>query len=157
MTAPPQVRRGVRIGVDVGKVRVGVARSDLDGQLAVPVETLARGAGDIAAIADFVDEYDALEVLVGLPISLSGREGPAAAQARIYAQELAVAVAPVPVRLVDERLSTVQAQRGLLAAGKTTRQSRSVLDQAAAVIIVQHALEAERVAGRPIGTTVRIA
>ncbi len=155
MTAPPQVRRGVRIGVDVGKVRVGVARSDLDGQLAVPVETLARGAGDIAAIADFVDEYDALEVLVGLPISLSGREGPAAAGARIYAQELAVAVAPVPVRLVDERLSTVQAQRGLRAAGKTTRQSRSVLDQAAAVIIVQHALEAERVAGRPIGTTVR--
>ncbi len=157
MTAPPQVRRGVRIGVDVGKVRVGVARSDLDGQLAVPVETLARDAGDIAAIADFVDEYDALEVLVGLPISLSGQEGPAAVQARIYAQELAVAVAPVPVRLVDERLSTVQAQRGLLAAGKTTRQSRSVLDQAAAVIIVQHALEAERVAGRPTGTTVRIA
>ncbi len=157
MTAPPQVRRGVRIGVDVGKVRVGVARSDLDGQLAVPVETLARGAGDIAAVADFVNEYDALEVLVGLPISLSGREGPAAVQARIYAQELATAVAPVLVRLVDERLSTVQAQRGLRAAGKTTRQSRSVLDQAAAVIIVQHALEAERVAGRPTGTTVRIA
>lgn len=150
------MRRGVRIGIDVGRVRVGVARSDPDGTLAVPVETLARGAGDIKSIVSLVAEYEAIEILVGLPLSLSGNEGPAAAGAREYAHELALAADPVPVRLIDERLSTTQAQRGLSEAGRSTRQSRSVVDQAAAVIIVQHALEAERAAGRPIGTTVGI-
>lgn len=150
------MRHGVRIGIDVGAVRVGVARSDPDGQLAVPVETLARGRGDISSIVALVAEYEAIEVVVGLPISMSGTEGPAAVNAREYAEELAIAAAPVPVRLVDERLSTTQAQRGLAAAGRSTRQSRSIVDQAAAVIIVQHALEAERAAGGPIGQTVRI-
>jgi putative Holliday junction resolvase len=155
------MRRGVRVGVDVGSVRVGVARSDPDGVLAVPVQTLARPAGaraartDLAALADLVAEYEALEVVVGLPLSLDGREGAAAAAARSYAADLARLLRErgtrVPVRMLDERLSTAEAARGLAAAGRNSRDGRSVVDQAAAVIIVQHALDAERSTGTPPG------
>ena len=149
------MRPGVRIGVDVGSVRVGVARSDPAGTLAVPVETLKRGKTDVAAICDFVHEYEAIEILVGLPLSLSGKAGAAAKTATEYAHRLAILASPTPVKLVDERLSTVQAERGLKESGITTRQGRSVVDQAAAVIIVEHALESERRTGEPLGTTVR--
>lgn len=148
------MRRGVRIGVDVGTVRVGVARSDPDGVLAVPVVTLRRGAGDQDELASLVAEYEALEVIVGLPRSLDGVERAAAASARRYAAELAPRVAPVPVRLMDERLSTSQAQRDLRDAGRTTRSGRSVIDQAAAVIIVQTSIDSERATGQPPGTSV---
>ncbi len=149
------MRPGVRIGVDVGSVRVGVARSDPAGTLAVPVETLKRGNSDISTICDLVQEYEALEILVGLPLGLSGKPGLAAETARDYAKELALRVSPTPVKLVDERLSTVQAERGFKESGITTRQGRAFVDQAAAVIIVQHALESERRTGEPPGTTVR--
>lgn len=144
----------MRIGIDVGSIRIGVARSDPAGMLAVPVTTLKRGKTDVAEIVALVTEYEALEVLVGLPLSLSGEEGKAAVLARNYARLLAAACQPVAVRLVDERLSTVQAQRGLTAAGLSTRQGRSMIDQAAAVIILEQALDVERVSGRPVGTTV---
>lgn len=147
------MRTGVRIGVDVGSVRVGVARSDPQGTLAVPVETLRRGAGDVDALQSLVAEYEALEVLVGLPVGLSGQEGPAAAAARAYALTLAGRL-DVPVRLVDERLSTVEATRGLREAGRDSRRGRGVVDQAAAVIIVQQALDTERATGEPPGTVV---
>lgn len=149
------MRPGIRFGVDVGSVRVGVARSDASGSLAVPVATLRRGKGDLAALVTLVAEYEPLEVLVGMPLSMSGQPGKAAALATRYAEALAEAIAPIPVLMVDERLSTVQAQRGLHEAGRTTRQGRSVVDQAAAVIIVQHALDAERATGEPLGTNVR--
>ncbi|MFN8156728.1 MAG: Holliday junction resolvase RuvX [Candidatus Nanopelagicales bacterium] len=157
----PPVRRGVRIGVDVGSVRVGVARSDLDGVLAVPVETLPRPRGkaprsDLEALVTLVTEHEALEVVVGLPLGLDGTEGAAAAAARTYAADLAEALrdrgASVPIRLLDERLTTAQASRGLAAAGRNSRDGRSVVDQAAAVIIVQHALDAERSTGTPPGS-----
>lgn len=155
------VRRGVRLGVDVGSVRVGVARSDLEGVLAVPVVTLARPRGsaartDLAELVSLVTEYEALEVVVGLPLGLDGTEGAAAAAARTYAEDLAAALrergAEVPIRMLDERLTTAQASRGLAAAGRNSRDGRSVVDQAAAVIIVQHALDAERSTGIPPGT-----
>jgi len=154
------LRRGVRIGVDVGSVRVGVARSDVDAVLAVPVETLARPKGraprtDLAALVTMVTDYEAIEVVVGLPLSLDGTEGAAAAAARTYAGDLADALrergATVPIRLLDERLTTAEASRGLAAAGRNSREGRSVVDQAAAVIIVQHALDAERSTGTPPG------
>jgi putative holliday junction resolvase len=140
------VRTGTRIGVDVGSVRVGVATCDPAGLIATPVETLRRGQGDLDALAALVEERAAVEVLVGLPTSLSGRPGPAAVATEAYAGELAARV-PVPVRLVDERFSTVGAQRGLHASGVDTRRGRSVIDQAAAVIILQDALDAERASG----------
>lgn len=149
------MRPGVRIGVDVGSVRIGVARTDPSAILAVPVETVARGEGDVARIAALVAEHEAVEVIVGLPLSMSGRPGAAAVAARAFAEELAPAVAPVEVRLVDERLTTVSAARDLRAAGRSARRSRSVVDQAAAVIIVQYAVDNERATGRAPGVPVQ--
>lgn len=150
-----RMRHGVRIAVDPGAVRVGVARSDPAGMLAVPLLTLKRGAGDLTAIAELVREYEAIEVLVGHPINLRGEAGPAAAAALAYADELVPLVAPADVRLVDERLSTKAAQRQISEVGRKKGRARSVIDQAAAVNILQHALDAELATGNPAGTTVR--
>ena len=150
----PGLRPGVRVGVDVGSVRIGVARTDPAPILAVPVETVPRGEGDIARIAAIVVDEAAVEVIVGLPLGLNGRPGPAAATAREFATALARAVAPVPVRLVDERLSTASAARGLRSAGRNARTSRAVIDQAAAVEIVQYSVDTERATGHAPGTIV---
>ncbi len=147
------MRTGVRLGVDVGTARVGVARSDPHGVLATPIETLARRDDVIAGIRRLVDEPAAIEVVVGLPIALSGAETASTADARTVAVAIAAAL-PVPVRLVDERLTTVSAARGLREAGRTTKNSRSVVDQAAAVILLQHALDLERTSGNPPGALV---
>jgi len=150
------VRRGVRLGVDVGKARVGVARTDPDGLIATPVETVARtadGVADVAAIIGHVVDLAVTEVIVGLPLSLSGGDTPSTEDARRFAALLA-SRSPVPVRLVDERLSTVSAQTALRASGRKGRSQRSVIDQVAAVIIVQHALDLERSSGRPPGQLV---
>ena len=147
----------MRIGVDVGTVRVGVAASDPGGLIATPVATLARdleGGADLERLRELVREREAVEVVVGLPRSLSGREGPAAAAARGYAERVAALVAPVPVRLVDERLSTVSAQQALRGSGVRERQGRRVVDQVAAVVILQLALDTERASGRPAGESV---
>ncbi len=152
------IEPGVRIGIDVGSVRIGVARSDAAGLLAVPSETIDRRAGDdaaVARIAALAAEHDAVAVVVGHPVSMSGRPGAAAAAAEAFAERIAAALPTTPVRLVDERLTTVSAQRNLSAAGRTHRASRSVIDQEAAVIVVQQALDRERAAGIPAGTTVR--
>lgn len=148
------MRFGTRLGVDVGSVRVGVARSDPSGALATPVETVKRGKGDLDRIAAIAAEYEAIEVVVGLPTSMSGREGQAAALAREFAARLAVRLAPVPVRLFDERLTTVAAQHGLRASGVRARKQRGVIDQAAAVVLLQDALDSERVTDRPPGRPV---
>jgi putative Holliday junction resolvase len=147
------VRSGARVGVDVGSVRVGVAACDPAGLIATPVETLRRGRGDMDALSRLVTERDAVEVVVGLPTTLAGRHGPAAEAAEAYATELAGRVT-VPVRLVDERLSTVGATRGLRASGVDTRRGRGVVDQAAAVIILQAALDTERQTGSAPGRVV---
>ncbi|MBX6357289.1 MAG: Holliday junction resolvase RuvX [Micromonosporaceae bacterium] len=144
--------RGVRLGVDVGQVRVGVAICDPDGILATPLVTLRRdrnaGKGtvpaDIRELSRLVDEHDCVEVVVGLPVRLTGMEGPAAEQARTYAQQLAAEIAPVPVRLADERMSTVAATRRLAERGVRGRRQRAVIDQAAAVEILQGWLDARR-------------
>ena len=143
------MRTGVRIGVDVGDVRVGVARSDASGTLAVPLDVLRRG--ELARLAAVVGEYEALEVLVGLPLTLAGVEGTAAAKARAFAMALQALIRPVPVRLVDERLSTVTALRGMRANGTSAAKGRSRVDAAAAAVIVQTALDAERTTGAPPG------
>jgi putative holliday junction resolvase len=144
--------RGVRLGVDVGQVRVGVAMSDPDGILATPVATLRRDLNaevdaipsDIFELARLVDAYQTVEVVVGLPVTLAGKEGPAAVQARAYAERLTRAIAPVPVRLADERMSTVAATRRLAERGVRGKRQRAVVDQAAAVEILQGWLDAQR-------------
>lgn len=147
------MRPGVRIGVDVGRVRVGVAACDSGGLLATPVLSHLRGRADEAVFRGLLGEYAPIEIVVGLPLGLSGGETASTADARAFAAWLA-RLSELPVRLVDERLSTVSAQRGLQAAGRTTRSSRAVVDQAAAVIILQSALDSERSTGRAPGVLV---
>ncbi|MGH3334063.1 MAG: Holliday junction resolvase RuvX [Nocardioidaceae bacterium] len=147
------MRFGVRVGVDAGDARIGVSRSDPSGMLATPVETVPRGKGDLARIRDIVVEHGAIEVVVGLPRSLSGGEGPAAAKVREFARSLATALDPVPVRLCDERLSTVTAEAVLRGQGRKGQKRRAVVDQAAAVVILQNALDTERSSGTAPGET----
>jgi putative holliday junction resolvase len=152
MTALP---RGRRLGVDVGKVRVGVAVSDPDGILATPLATVPRDMtdkgtaadsvpADVAELIRLVGEHEAVQIVVGLPVRLNGQEGPAAIDIRAYADRLARASAPVPVVLADERMSTVVATRRLAERGVRGKRQRAVVDQAAAVEILQSWLDAQR-------------
>jgi putative pre-16S rRNA nuclease len=138
---------GIWFAVDVGSVRVGVARSDPRGVLAVPVTTLARDAAgdrDITELAALLVEYEAAGVVIGLPRTLADREGPAAAMARDYGARLAARVAPLRVEFLDERLTTGSAQRKLHQGGVRGRAGRAVIDQAAAVELLQHWLDLRR-------------
>ncbi|HEX7660311.1 MAG TPA: Holliday junction resolvase RuvX [Pseudonocardiaceae bacterium] len=142
--------RGRRLGVDVGSVRVGVALSDPGPVLATPLVTLSRdaeGGHDFDELAGLVREHDVVEVVVGLPRTLAGRHGTAAEIAVRYAEELARRIAPVPVRLTDERLTTVSAARMLSERGVRGRRQRAVIDQAAAVEILQSWLDARAAHG----------
>lgn len=113
--------------------------------MAVPVETLPR-ADALRAVVNLVDELSPLEVIVGLPLALSGSHTASTVDAQAFAWELAEAVS-IPVRMIDERLSTVQAQTNLRGAGKSSASQRGFIDQAAAVILLQHALDSERAQG----------
>jgi putative Holliday junction resolvase len=153
------VRQGVRLAVDVGSVRIGVARSDPGGVLASPLTVLRSGPGALAGqaraeLARLAAGEGAIEVIVGLPTSLSGREGAAAAGAREFAADLAGRLAPVPVRLVDERFTTTEAHGALRRGGKDARARRQVVDAAAAAVLLQAALDTERATGRPAGQLV---
>ncbi|WP_028471611.1 Holliday junction resolvase RuvX [Nocardioides alkalitolerans] len=145
------MRRGVRLGIDPGDARIGVARCDPSGILATPVETVPRGAGDLARLVAIRDEEEAIEIVVGLPRSMSGGEGPAAVKVRAFTDELAERMRPTPVRLVDERLTTVSAENMLRERGRKGSKRRAVVDQAAAVVILQHVLDTERSTGAAPG------
>ena len=150
---PARYPQGVWLGVDVGTVRVGVARSDPSGVLATPLVTLARdadGGRDLTELAVLAREYEAVGIVVGDPVTLAGRVGHAAKQARTYADELRQQVPEISVVLLDERLTTVAATRTLSERGVRGRARRAVVDQAAAVVLLQHWLDsrpAETAAG----------
>jgi putative holliday junction resolvase len=147
------MRTGVRLGVDVGTARIGVARSDLHGMLATPVETIPRGTGDLQRLGEIARELEVVEIIVGLPLALSGRQTASTDDALGFARAIA-AERLAPVRTVDERLSTVSAHAALRASGRSSRSFRPVVDQVAAVIILQHALDSERSAERPPGALI---
>jgi putative Holliday junction resolvase len=152
------VRRGRRLAIDVGDARIGVASCDPDGILATPVETVP--GRDVPAahrrLRQLVEEYEPIEIVIGLPRSLGGGEGPAAEKVRVFAREVARGVAPLSVRLVDERMTTVTATHGLRASGVKSKKGRSVIDQVAAVVILQNALETERASGKAPGEGVEV-
>jgi putative Holliday junction resolvase len=131
-----------------------VARCDPDGLLATPLATVARGLGDLDKLATLAGEQGAMEVIVGLPTGLSGRPGAAATEARAFAGALAARLAPVPVRLVDERFTTVLAHDALRRGGRGSRERRTQVDKAAAALILQGALDTERSTGQPAGELV---
>jgi len=144
--------------VDVGSARVGVAATDVTATLASPVTVLRRDARerrDLDELAELVRERAAVEVIVGLPRTLAGRESASTTDARDYAAALAARIAPVPVRLLDERLTTVSATRQLRSAGRDTRAARPVVDAAAAVVLLETALDRERNTGAPAGEQVQ--
>ena len=149
------MRAGVRLALDIGDARIGVASSDPHGILATPVETVRRGPGDLDRIAALAAELEAFEIVVGLPRSLSGGEGPAAVKIRetaeLVRQKVQQGHSGMAVRLVDERFTTVTAERMLRERGKKGSKRRAVVDQAAAVVILQHALDLERETGNPPG------
>ncbi|WP_112139781.1 Holliday junction resolvase RuvX [Glycomyces dulcitolivorans] len=144
--------RGRRLGIDLGKARIGVAVCDPDGLLATPVATVRRDlktAGenipaDIQEIAETAREYDVVEIVVGLPVTLSGEEGPAAAHTRAWVERFADHVSPTPVTLTDERMTTAVATRRLNEGGVRGKRKRSIVDQAAAVEILQTWLDRRR-------------
>ena len=147
---PAEWRRGARLAIDWGKARIGVAACDPDGLLAHPVETVPAGAGALVRLTELVALYEPIEVLLGMPVNLAGRHGPAAQAMHDVADQLAASLG-VPLRVVDERMSTVSAARKLAASGLSSRQRRGVIDQAAAVDILEHALDHERRTGEPAG------
>jgi putative holliday junction resolvase len=128
--------RGRRLGVDVGSVRVGIALCDPDGLIATPLETAPRDTA-AARVAELVDEHSVVEVVLGLPRTLANREGPAAEAALAFRDELSL---PVPIVMHDERLTTVVASQQLRGRVKGRKQ-RSVIDQVAAVAILQGYLD----------------
>jgi putative Holliday junction resolvase len=137
------------LGVDLGDVRIGVAISDDARRVAVPLGTVhvGRPPGELKAIAGLVRENDVAVVVVGLPLSLDGSRGPRAGLAEAFAEGLR-AIVPVPVELHDERLTTVEAERGLRAAGVPGRDRRAVVDAEAARILLQSWLETDRGSAR---------
>lgn len=157
MTTDPAgegLRHGVRLALDWGQARIGVAACDARGTLAYPVETIAP-ASDLGVVERrlraLVAEYEPIEIVLGLPRHLKGVEGAAASGVRQRAAWVAARLPGVPLRLVDERLTTVLASRQLRDAGRAAKRQRAVIDQAAAVAILEQALDAERATGRPAG------
>ena len=152
---------GPKLGVDVGEVRVGLAGCDRDGMLATPIRTLKRDPrknSDVRILVREALERGAVQIFVGLPRKLDGQEGASAEMARSYADrildELARVSLELPVHLVDERLSTVSAHRSLHLAGLDSRKHRMVVDQVAAVEILQHAIDMQRSRIRDVGDPV---
>lgn len=148
-------RRGVRLGIDVGKARVGVARCDPDGMLAVPVETVPRDDASMERIAALAAEWSPLELVVGLPVNMRGEDTASTQDARDFAAAL-VTRTGLSVRLVDERLSTVTAHAALRSSGRTQKNSRSIVDQVAAVVLLQHAIDMEKRTGAPAGDVLSV-
>jgi len=140
------MREGVRLAIDVGTVRIGVAASDRHAILASPLATVPRGEGDIPRIEALAEEHEAIEVYVGLPKALSGRTTASTEDAIGFARRLAARLGE-RVRFVDERLSTVSAAGQLHASGKRAKRQRQVIDQVAATIILEAALDSERRTG----------
>ena len=138
--------RGRRLGIDVGTVRIGVATCDPDGILATPVETVRRDKSDkhIRRLARLTADLEVVEVVVGLPRTLADRAGTSALDAMDLADTLAARIEPIPVRMADERLTTVTAQRSLREAGVRAKGQKAMIDQAAAVGILQNWLDQRR-------------
>ena len=147
---------GVRIALDVGSVRIGVAKCDRHGMLATPLVTIAAGPNALQEVVSLINEHEAMCVYVGKPISLAGETTASTVSALNFAKELSLLVkgSAVTVRLIDERLSTVSAQRGMHEAGRSVKQSRDAIDQAAAVVILENALATERNVGDFVGEEV---
>ena len=147
------MRSGRRLAVDVGKVRVGLAISDFHGILASPLQNVARQSEDVETIRliqTAIADEDILEIYVGLQVSMSGGSTASTSDAVSIASALAAAVS-IPVRMIDERLTTVSASAALRSSGKNSKDGRKVIDQIAATMILEQALSIEKNTDRAPG------
>lgn len=133
------------LGLDVGDRRIGIALSDALGLTAQRLQVLERtsAAGDVAAVEALVAEHQVARVIVGLPLTMAGAQGPQAKKVLAFAHQLRRRLS-VPVECVDERLTTVQGERALIETGASRRKRKQVIDQVAAQLILQHYLDAQR-------------
>ncbi len=140
------MRQGRRLAVDVGKVRVGLAISDFHGILASPLQNIARQTEDSATVGlviEAIADEDIIEAYFGLPVSMSGSSSASTADAVTLARAFAKA-STIPVRMIDERLTTVSATSALRSSGKNSKDGRKVIDQIAATMILEQALAMEK-------------
>lgn len=147
------MRLGRRLAIDVGKVRIGLAISDQQGLLATPFATIQRKESDVETVEDLrnaVDDYDFVEIYVGLPLNLSGNHTPSTENALALAFQIEESLGTA-VRMIDERLTTVTAAATLRGQGKSSKSARSIIDQEAAAIILEHALNQEKLSGQAPG------
>ena len=147
------MRKGKRLAIDVGSVRIGLASCDADAILSSPLPALKRSSNStevVTAIKELVADLQIIEVIVGDPVSMSGGVTSSTIDARELAAEIALAIS-IPVRLVDERLTTVSAQAKLRQSGKDSRDAKSFIDSASAVEILEQALNSERSSGNAPG------
>lgn len=135
-------QHGAILGLDPGQRRIGVALAVAGASLALPLTVLVRDGDWLETVAALVREHGVTDVVVGLPISLKGAEGPAAASARNFAGQVGERLG-MRVHLVDERLSTVAAGRALAEAGTRGRRVRRTVDSSAAAIILQAYLDGQ--------------
>lgn len=149
----PTPSKGARLAIDVGTVRIGIARCDSNQILAFPVDTITNDSTAMSKIAELVSTNSVELIYVGNPISLNTSNTKSTLVAQDFAKLLLTKVS-VPVHLVDERLTTVSAQNQLQNAGRSPKSSRSVIDQVAAVVLLDHALAIEKSTGRLAGVTV---
>lgn len=147
------MRSGVRLSLDIGKARVGAARCDPDGIMAFPIETIPRDVAMDRAV-ELVTEFNPCEVIIGNPVNLQNNDTESTHDSRDFASSLSVRIG-IPVRMVDERLTTTAALGALRASGRNAKNSRAVVDQVAAVILLQSCLDAER-SGRILGEIVEV-
>ena len=151
----PQPSKGVRLAIDVGSVRVGIARCDSDQIMALPLATLANDESTIEKIIIFASDYSAQLIYVGKPVSLNESETASTFLATDFAMELS-SLTEIPVHLLDERLTTVSAKNVIKETGKTEKKSRNYVDQVAAVILLEQAIAIEKSTGRLAGSLVTL-
>ena len=134
---------GRRLGIDFGQVRVGIALCDVDGLLATPLATIKNDKKLLSEIAKLIDEYQISGIFLGKPKHLSGVEGATVELVASFAEQLRDSFG-LPITFVDERLTSIQAERALKSAGKDSRESRGLVDQLSAVAILQLGIEMEK-------------
>ncbi len=144
------MRMGRRIAIDYGAARIGVAMSSVDALISSPLATVQAGEKAVSEVAMLIQEQDVIEVFVGLPLNLQGEHTKSTADAIQFAFELQ-SIIGCEIRMIDERLSTRAAQGQMFASGKNTKSSRSLIDAAAASLILEGAIAFEKTTGNAPG------
>ena len=140
------MRSGRRLAIDVGKVRIGVAASDQHSILASGFETVPREVDvkpSLIRILEIINEVEPIEIYIGLPISMKGQTTESTRDAIDFAKALA-GTCEIPIRFIDERMSTISATSALKLSGRSSKSGRKVIDQIAATVILEQAMEIEK-------------